>query len=308
MAVKKLNGASESGIGNISMASVKKPVVELPTSRTVPPSDVGSFAYFLYGQQKIGKTSFSTYFELALHFMFEPSGKAYELYEVQPTTWAEFVAYIELLEKHKKAGSLTYKTFIIDTVDLLYQLCSVHVCSLVGVEHPNDAKDFGKTWTKIEVTFRDAIIRLASLGGFVAISHEVEKEVETRSGRAYQTVIPSAPKKCIQVLAKFCDMTANYHVNDNGERMLRVQSSPDVEAGNRIDTDKAPRFRWKGTSNKIIDIPMGTSPEEAYSNFVRAFNNELEAKEPSTTVNKPSDKPAIKKKSFSISSVTVAKP
>lgn len=287
MAVKLLSGASSGSKPSKKLSAVKKPEVSLPEERTTPPSSIVDYSFLIYGVQKIGKTSFSTNFDDALHFMFEPSGKAFSLFEVQPRSWLEFVAYLDLLEKKKKAGDLKYKSFVIDTVDLLYSMCSDHVCSLIGIEHPGDINDYGKTWNNIGETFRKQIVRLATLGGFVALTHEVEKEVETRSGRKYQSITPSAQKRCNLILSKFCDLTGNYYIKDDGERVLRIVPSEDAEAGNRIDTEDNPRFRWKGTTEPIKEIPMGSSSKEAFENFSKAFANELE---------KPKPKPVTKKK------------
>lgn len=269
--VKKIEGTGGAKPKR-SVSALVPPEVSLPTKKTVPPTNIGAFNSYIYGLQKIGKTSFSMMFPNTLHFMFEPSGKAYSIHEVEPKNWMEFLAYISELEKAKLAGSLTFETFALDTVDLLYGMCSDYVCQAIGVEHPTDANDFGKTWQKVESTFREAMVRLIRVGGVVALSHETEKEIETRAGNKYQSIVPSAPKKCHLVLSKLFDVTGNYYVNAKGKRVLRITPSNEVEAGNRMGRE---HFHYPD-GTPIIEIPMGNSPEESYENYSKAFANKLD--------------------------------
>lgn len=248
-------------------AVIRKPSVALPTERTEAVKNIHQCTYFIYGPQKIGKTSFSAEFERsALHIMFEPSGKDMDLFQVFPNSWEEFKAYVDLLVSTKHH----YKFVTLDTIDLCFLMCSTFVCDRAGVAHPS-AVPYGKLYQEIEVEFRDTLVKLAKVMGFVAISHAKEKEVKTRSGLEFTTTVPSAAKACNLVLAKFCDLTGYYQMNELSERELLIAQSPDVEAGNRLRN----HFHYAGSGEPIDKIPMGTTPAEAFEYFKAAFDNAL---------------------------------
>lgn len=256
-------------------APVRKSVsVSLPTQKSAGVTSVNEVTMLIYGEQKIGKTSFTAQFKDCLHIMFEPSGKDYELFQVFPSSWEEFVAYVRELEK----GGHPFKFVALDTIDLAFKMCQDFVCMNAGVDHPS-AGAYGKLYQVIETEFRDVMIRLAKVCGFIALSHSKDREVKTKSGKEYTTTMPSAGKACNLILAKFCDVTGNYFMDEFGDRWLLIEQTPDTEAGNRLGR----HFKYKGTETQISKIPMGSSPEESYSNFVKAFSNQLEKPLPKPT-------------------------
>lgn len=243
--------------------------LSLPTQRKGVPTEIGEYTLFIYGHQKIGKTSFTAQFPKALHFFFEPSGTDYEIFAVEPANWKQFTDYLILLEREKTAGTLQYTTFIIDVVDLAYDMCLKHVCGLQGLLYP-PTNDFGKTWKEIKETFRDVMIRLARLGGVVAVSHAKEVVVETRGGDEYTVIQPSCAKGVGDVLSKWCDLTGYYRPSAHGGRELCITPTAEYEAGNRMER----RFKYTdGTQMESID--MGSSAAEGYANFMASFRNEM---------------------------------
>lgn len=266
-----------------------KASLSLPTQKSELPTTISQYSVFIYGHQKIGKTSFTTQFPNALHFFFEPSGTDYELYEVAPKNWKEFLNYISLLEKAFEDGEMEFETFILDVVDLAYEQCLKHYSGMQGLEYPPQG-DFGQTWKEIKDGFRAAMLRLARLGGLVCISHVKEHSAETRSGMSYSVMKPSAMNGCNDVLSKWADLTGYYRSADNGGRELMITPTSEYEAGNRMEK------RFKFTDGTQMDkIPMGSSAEDAYVNFMQAFNNQYEAPIVEAEADKPKKK-LLKKK------------
>ena len=246
--------------------------VSLPTTGNVPPNDLEAFSYYIYGQHKIGKTSFTTMFRDAFHMFYEPGGKDYEgiMYR-QPKNWLQFLSYISLLENAKAAGTLTFKTIIVDPVDLCYTDCLLHICrTTVGKDYP-PTTDFGKTWNAIGTAFRDAIYRLAKITGVVFVSHAKEVTITKANDSTYDMVRPTAANKCHEILSKFCDLTGYFYMNDKNDRSLRILPDMHMEAGNRFEN----HFRFKGTKIPIPEIRMGATKQEAFNNFLDAFNNQV---------------------------------
>lgn len=242
--------------------------VSLPTEFSDISTEVSDFTFFIYGHQKIGKTSFSCQFPEPLHIMMEPGAKRYKVKAMYPETWEEFEAIIKALE----TGENTFKTVVIDTVDILWEKCTEYICRQAGVELLKDI-GFGDGYARARQAMRKALIKIANKYGLICFSHAKDKKLEKVSANQFNSVDythPSCGNACSEVLSKWCDLTGYYFIGEDKKRYLRVTPSGDIEAGNRIDDC----FLYDDGS-KISDIPMGDSPLEAYENFISSFKNEL---------------------------------
>ncbi len=242
--------------------------VSLPTEFSSIKTEISDFTFFIYGHQKIGKTSFSCQFPSPLHIMMEPGAKRYRVKDVHPQSWEEFIAYVKLL----KTGNNTFKTVVIDTIDILFEKCSEWVCRQAGVEILKDI-GFGDGYARTRTALRDALISISSMYGLICFSHAKDKKLEKVSANQFNSIDythPSCGNTCAEVLSKWCDLTGYYFIGEDGKRYMRIVPTGDVEAGNRIDDC----FLFTDNT-KITDIPMGNNPEEAYKNFTLSFNNEL---------------------------------
>ena len=72
------------------------------------------------------------------------------------------------------------------------------------------------------------------------------------------------------VLEGLIDIWVNYDY-DGRRRFLIIQGTDEIDAGHRLQD----HFNYADGS-KIERIDMGTSPKQAYINFINAFNNNLE--------------------------------
>ena len=296
MAVKML------GEGEAAPQFAAASSVSLPTQGNVPPIDLEAFSYYIYGQHKIGKTSFTSMFRDAFHLFYEPGGKDYKnILFREPKNWTEFMQYVVLLEDQKRLGTLPFKTVILDPVDLCYRDCLVHFSrQACGKDYP-PMNDFGKTWNLIGDQFRDAIYRLAKVSGVVFVSHAKEQTITKSDDTSYEMIRPTSANKCHEILSKFCDMTGYFHMNTDNKRVLRILPDMHMESGNRFEN----HFRYAGTTKPMHEILMGESKQDAYLNFLKAFNNQVvegTKEEPKAAV--PSATPgSIPVKSFSIKRV-----
>ena len=241
----------------------------LPSEKSSPKKEMDAFTFYIYGYQKIGKTSFTSMFFDACHIFYEPSGEDYSLYSFEPQTWDHFKAFIVKCEREKALGKLRYKNFTVDVVDLCYSQCLKYICAKGGHEYP--PSDYGKTYDKIKTEFRSWIYRLSRIGGVIFISHAKETEIERADGNKYSVVIPTCSGQCHEILSKFCTMTGYYHVLPDNSRVLGTIPNNVYEAGNRFRN----HFMYKDVGEKISLIPMGTSEQEAYRNFQLAYDNLL---------------------------------
>jgi len=235
----------------------------LPSTKSEVETDINRFSFFIYGSQKIGKTTFSAQFPDAMHMMFEPGAKTESIYQVEPKNWKEVVEYIRLLNNEPNS----FKNVVIDTVDLMFDMCSKEVCNEAGVEMLKDI-GFGDGYSKVGTKFRQALIDIHSKRGLICLSHNKDKMKKSDSDPEFTT--PSITSTGAKVIGKWIDLTGHYYINHKGERMLRIRPSLDMEAGTRIKT----HFTYEDNS-PINEIPMGNNEVESYKNFVDAFNNKL---------------------------------
>jgi hypothetical protein len=269
--------------------------VSLPTTGNVPPEKIEDYSLYIFGQHKIGKTSFTTMFKKALHLFYEPGGKDYAgIMHREPNNWKEFLSYVDLLEKDSAQATPQFSTVILDPVDLCYRDCLLHVCKTMhGSDYP-PTNDFGKTWNKIGEEFRKAIYRLAKVKGVIFVSHAKEVTITKSDDSTYDLIRPTAANKAHEILSKFCDLTGYMYMDKYGSRVMRILPDQHIEAGNRFSN----HFRYKNSDVPISEIDLGTSKEHAYNNFVDAFSNlkplaSSEADQSSGKTDSSSPKPKI---------------
>lgn len=237
----------------------------LPEEKSVPSTNLSDYSVLLYGEEKIGKTTFAAQFPSAIFLMCEPGSKALSIYSRPVNSWQDMKAYLKLLEKDKK-----FRTIVIDTVDVAYLLCEKYCASKLGVEDINDA-EYGKGWRKAKAEFRQWMAFAGNLGkGIVFISHSTEKEIRSRNGGARHRVVPTMDRRASDIMEADVDIWAYYRYNSDGSRTLQIRGTEEVAAG----------VRTKNNFLGVTEIPGGKSEEAAYKNFVAAFENRLEVQRP----------------------------
>lgn len=220
----------------------------------------------VYGEKKIGKTSLCSQFPNALMLFFEAGGKSLASYAMKMSCWNDFLETLDLLENEEHQ----FETIVIDTADIAYKQCFNHVCEKTGMEHPGD-EGWGKGWSAIRDEFTAAINRVMAMNeGAVFVSHSVERELKTRTGRTYTRIVPTMSGQASDIVCGLVDSIFYYEKADQG-RHLVIEGTELVTAGTRIRK----RFIDCNTKKKLEAIPMGNDEEEAYRNFSAAFENQF---------------------------------
>lgn len=236
----------------------------LPTERSAALPRLQDYSILLFGEKKIGKTDLSAQFPKTFHMMFEPGGKAQEIYQRPVNTWKEFKAYVRLLKKDR-----SFLTATVDTVDMAYVRCFEYMCQKLGMDHPSD-EAYGKGWSAIRGEFTSEMTTLMSLGkGVIFISHATEKEIKTRGGDKYEKIMPTLAGQGRDVIEGMVDLWL-YYGYDGRDRVLTITGNDHIGAGHRLKKN----FRYPDGS-PIHEISMGDNAEESYTNLVAAFNNKL---------------------------------
>lgn len=241
---------------------IKKPaqLIALPTQRSKPETKLSAYSILLYGQEKIGKTSFTAQFPKPLHLMFEPGGKSLELYKEDIKDWAHFRKLLPAIEHDK-----TFENVVVDTADVAYIMNERWVCEANGVTDIQDM-EFGKGWRKNALEFHTCVRRLIKTGkGVIFTSHVSEKQFKRRGGESTDRIVPSMSKQAREILEPIVDIWTYYRYTPGGGREFVIRGDEEISAG----------VRTKGHFVGIDKIPAGRSEEEAYHNFLNAFNNRL---------------------------------
>jgi hypothetical protein len=165
--------------------------------------------------------------------------------------------------------SKDFENVVIDTADYSYEYCFDYTCKKLVIDHPSD-EAWGKGWKAIKKEYASEINKLLHSGkGVIFISHSREEEVKKRDGETYNRTASTLSGQAKELLEGLVDIWA-YYTYENGKRVLVIQGDDYIDAGNRVEG----RFLDK-EGNPIRRISMGNSKEEAYANFVAAFENKL---------------------------------
>lgn len=269
------------------MASTDTKALTLPTEKSEPKGDLGAYSILLYGEKKIGKTALCSQFPSAFFIMTEPGGKGLRIYQRHATSWIEFQKYVDLV-----CDSPDFDTVIVDTADIAYDLCLRHVCARLGIDDPGGQDDYGASWRAVRAEFTYWTSKLLSSGkGVIFTSHMAEAEVTSRMGRKYTRIQSSMGKQPREVLDGVVDIWCYFHYQGQ-DRMLQIAGDDLVSAGSRLD-----ERLLTPSGERVRMIPMGGSKEEAYQNFIRAWNNEQlhpEGGQPKKKTSKSKAKPKAK--------------
>lgn len=237
--------------------------ITLPTTLSEPSHDIGDYTFLFYGSKKIGKTSLAAQFPKALAFMFEPGGTALRLLQQPCPSWAHFKQSLD-----KMPANCPYKTFVVDTASVAYDRCLEYACAKANIEHPSD-EGYGKGWDKVKKELASQLSRLMLMNaGLIALAHDKTQEIETKSGRKFTKIMPNLTGQAESYFSATIDVIGYYHIEDN-QRWLQIREDDFAIAGCRCEENFL-----TPDGQQVFKIPMGNSPQEAYKNLIRAFNNE----------------------------------
>lgn len=256
MLLRKNKGRKNRGGGELTLA------VEKSDSN----AELSSYSIWIYGESGVGKTTFSAEFPATHHFMTEPGAKSLNIHQRPVAGWQELRDYAALWE-----GEHDFQTAAIDIVELAYKMCLEKMCEEMGIEHPGEENDRGKSWGRISDEFMSQMTRFMSVSGkgCVLISHAVMKEVKAFDKEKYDKIVPNLGGQSLERLKGAIDVVG-YMYRHRGQNWMRLQPDELVFAKVRpVD-----RFLWPD-GTKIETMPLGTSAREAYERFSAAFRCEL---------------------------------
>jgi len=208
----------------------------LPTKKTRPKQDLADLTVLVYGRSKIGKSICCSQSDGALFLATEPGLSTIDVYQVPISSWDDLLAACEDIAE----GKHPFKTIIIDTVDNAYRMRSEYICKKFKIEHESDL-GYGKGWALISNEFHRVLTKMTFMSyGLFLVSHSVEKEIETRTGK-HTRIVPTLHDKARKIvldmvdLILFCDLEITNGDDGNPTycRVMRTKPSPNYGAGDR---------------------------------------------------------------------------
>lgn len=151
----------------------------------------------IFGPPKIGKTTLCSGFPKTIFLATEKGYSALKIYKVDIAIWEDFKEVVKLLVKDKK--NKKFKTIVVDTVDILANLCNAYVCDDLGIKHISDEK-WAKGYDMFKKEFERELNKLfMSNYAIIFLSHTKLADVSTSSGGITKT-IPTMPNSARAVI------------------------------------------------------------------------------------------------------------
>jgi len=238
----------------------------LPTEKRKPKQRLEDFSILLYGQPKIGKSTFCSQMDNPLFLATEPGLNALEVYEVQIPDWKTFLQVCAEIAQ----GGHPFKTIVIDTVDNLWKACAEHFREKLDIVHESDLP-YGKAYMLIRDEFLRVLRKMSLLPyGLILTSHVEVEEIKTRT-QTINKAVPSIPKSGRTTVLGWVDMIlyATMETTEDGEeiRVIRTKPSENWEAGDRtkrlpatvpLDFEEFKRAFY-GHHNNVVDLNQAKS-------------------------------------------------
>ena len=247
----------------------------------------------LYGKPKSGKTTAACSFPDAVLLAFEKGYNAIgNAFPYDVNKWSDFKMALRDLEDQRSKDR--FKTVIIDTVSICWEMCEKYVCQQNGVQKIGDIP-WGAGYTSCKKEFETSIRRITQLGyGVVLIAHSASRVEKTADGSDIEIISPDLPKRAAEVCNGIVDIIGyigNEWVNGERKRWLYTRETPTLFAGSRFKymPDKIP-FGYNELVNAIAeaiemaeekdgatvaDTVASKSEEKVDFNTVRARAQEL---------------------------------
>ena len=210
----------------------------------------------LYGKPKSGKTTAACSFPDAVLLAFEKGYNAIgNAYPFDINKWSEFKMALRDLEDPRSKER--FKTVIVDTVSICWEMCEKFICQQNGVQKIGDIP-WGGGYTACKKEFETSIRRITQLGyGVVLIAHSASRVEKTADGSDIEIISPDLPKRAAEVcngIVVIIGYIGNEWKDGERKRWLYTRETPTLFAGSRFKymPDKIP-FSYEALVNAIAD-------------------------------------------------------
>lgn len=201
-------------------------------------TDLSGYITYVYGAPKTGKTTLAVQAPGALLLAFERGYNAIPGIMAQDIlSWGEFKQVLRELKKQEVKD--TFKTIIVDTVDIAAAMCEKYICNQLGIENIGDGGWSTNGWAKVKKEFEECMRTITQLGyALFFISHAKEKMFKRPDGTEYTQITTSLSTAYNSIVENMADIIGYAHqeTNENGKTVrltLRCQDNT-INAGCRF--------------------------------------------------------------------------
>lgn len=228
--------------------------------------DLSGYITYIYGPGGAGKTTFGVQAPGALLLAFERGYNALPGVLAQDiTTWGQMKEVLRELKKPEVKA--TFKTIIVDTVDIASVICEKYICSQLGIENIGDGGWSTNGWAKVKREWEQTF-RTITMEGYavVFISHSKEKTFKPKTGNEYTQIVPSCSTAYNEIIKNMADIQGYIDVDGSIRKLVLRSADGSIEC----------KCRFKYITPVI---------EFSYQSLVNALNDAID-KEASETGNK----------------------
>lgn len=226
--------------------------------------DLSGYITYIYGRAKTGKTTLAVQAPGALLLAFERGYNALPGVMAQDiTSWTEMKQIVRELKKPEVRE--TFKTLVVDTVDIAADCCQKYICNQLGIDNIGDGGWTNNGWAKYKREFEDVFRSLTQMGyAVIFISHAKEKTCKRKDGTEYTQITPSLQTSANSIVENMADIYAYAHPE-------RVDGKATVVLTMRHEDDTI----FCGGRFKYIDSQI----EFNYDSLVKALNDAIDREE-----------------------------
>lgn len=213
-----------------------------PEKKSQIKRDLYEYNWLIYGQPKVGKTTFAAEFNDPLFICTENRHKHLNIYKMPAegcySDWSQLKDIFRKIIQDTKSGKFKWKTVVIDTIDNAYKFCREYTNKKLNISHESEAA-WGKGYEEIKTEFFRVFSALTSLDiGIVFISHSKEKFLKDEVVELTKTT-PSLDDKGQAVINPLVDIIGYIGFNPDKEkreqRLLYLQGTKTLDAGCATD-------------------------------------------------------------------------
>lgn len=179
------------------------------------------------------------------------------------TSWTEMKQIVRELKKPEVRE--TFKTLVVDTVDIAADFCQKYICNQLGIDNIGDGGWTNNGWAKYKAEFEDVFRSLTQMGyAVIFISHAKEKTCKRKDGTEYTQITPSLQTSANSIVENMADIYGYAHPE-------RIDGQPKVVLTLRHEDDTI----FCGGRFKYIDSQI----EFNYDALVKALNDAIDREE-----------------------------
>lgn len=204
--------------------------------------DLSGKSFLIYGERKSGKTTNACKFPKPILLGFEKGYGFLDGIIAQPiNSWKEALEVKKQLLKdaesaEKENRDTIFKSVIVDTIDIAYDLCEKYIVDKEGVDYLDETEKM-RGYRALSREYDKFFQEIVKAGyTLICISHATTKQIK-ENGEKYDKTIPTVPDRGFLVVSRLVDVCAyaSYETDEQGNihSMLTLRGNKHLEAGSR---------------------------------------------------------------------------